>query len=109
MPFLHADLLRHMISQIEHCACAEPDIVIPRLNGYTEPLHALYSRRCLGPIEKLLGQGGGRIISFFSQVRVRYVEAEEVDRFDPRRRSFFNINTPEDWQQAQRWIVEDGE
>lgn len=109
MPFLNSDLLRHMIAQIGNSDRAAPDVVIPRLKGYTEPLHALYSRRCLGPMEQLLAQGGGRIISFFSQVRVRYIEEAEVNRFDPRHRSFFNINTPEDWQQAQRWTVEEEE
>ena len=69
-------------------------MIIPRLKGLTEPLHALYSRHCLEPIEQLLIQGGGRIISFFPHVRVRYVEEAEVDHFDPQHRSLFNINTP---------------
>ncbi len=109
MPFLNRDLLRHMIAQIGDSGGGAPDVVIPRLRGYTEPLHALYSRRCLGPLEQLLAQGGGRIISIFSQVSVRYIEEAEVDRFDPRHCSFFNINTPEDWQRAQSWTMEEAE
>jgi molybdopterin-guanine dinucleotide biosynthesis protein A len=101
MPFLNQDLLRFMVEQAQGY-----DAVILRLGRFLEPLHALYSRHCLRPIEHLLVQGGGRIISFFSQVRVRYIEEWEVDRFDPQHRSFFNINTPEDWQQAQRWVME---
>jgi len=106
MPFLNCDLLRYMIGQTERSGCAA-DVIIPRLKGLTEPLHALYSRDCLRPIERLLTQGGGRIISFFPQVRVRYIEETEVDCFDPRHRSFFNINTLADWQQAQRWVMEE--
>jgi len=34
-------------------------------------------------------------------VRVRYVEAEEIDRFDPKHLSFFNINTKEDLDLAR--------
>lgn len=109
MPFLNPELLRHMIAQIGDSDYGAPDVVIPRLKGYTEPLHALYSRRCLGPLERLLAQGGGRIISFFSEVSVRYIEEAEVNRFDPRHRSFFNINTPEDWQRAQIWTTEEAE
>ena len=107
MPFLNSDLLRYMIGQVEghDVCCTAADVIIPRLKGLLEPLHALYSRNCLEPIVRLLAQGGGRIISFFPQVRVRYIEAAEVDRFDPQHRSFFNINTPEDWQQAQRWVA----
>jgi molybdopterin-guanine dinucleotide biosynthesis protein A len=37
---------------------------------------------------------------------VRYIEEWEVDRFDAQHRSFFNINTPEDWRQAQLWAAE---
>ena len=48
-------------------------------------------------------------LSFYSRVRVRYVEAEEVDRFDPEHRSFFNINTPDDWLRAQNWVLEEVE
>ncbi len=103
MPFLNRDLLRYMIGQIEGY-----DVIIPRLKGLTEPLHTLYSHNCLEPIEHLLTQGGGRITSFFPQVRVRYVEEAEVDRFDPQHLSFFNINTAEDLRWAQRWISEEG-
>jgi len=102
MPFLSRDLLRYMIGRL-----GGYEVVIPRLRGLSEPLHALYSRNCLGPIEQSLTQGGGRIISFFPQVRVRYIEAAEVDRFDPQHRSFFNINTAEDWRQAQCWAMQE--
>jgi len=107
MPFLSPGLLHHMIAQIGSSGCTAPDVIIPRLGGYTEPLHALYSRQCLEPMEQLLAQGGGRIVSFFSQVRVRFIEEAQVNHFDPRHRSFFNINTPEDWQRAQRWAAEE--
>lgn len=102
MPFLNPDLVRYMIERLEGY-----DVVIPRLGGLSEPLHAIYSRNCLGPIEQILTQGGGRIISFFPQVRLRYIEASEVDRFDPLHRSFFNINTAEDWRRAQNWAMEE--
>jgi len=103
MPFLNRDLLRYMIGKADGY-----DVVIPCLNGLTEPLHALYSRVCLGPITRLLTGPGGRIISFFPQVRVRYIQETEVDRFDPQHRSIFNINSAEDWRRAQEWLTEVG-
>ena len=42
-----------------------------------------------------------RIVSFFPQVRVRYVAPEEVAPFDPGLRSFRNVNTPEEWEAVQ--------
>ena len=45
------------------------------------------------------------IIGFYANVKVRYVEREEIERFDPQGQSFTNVNTPEDlnektWQVA---------
>jgi hypothetical protein len=37
-------------------------------------------------------------------VRVRYVEEDEVDRFDSQHLSFVNVNTPEDWDRVQRLL-----
>ena len=121
-PFLHLGLLRYM-------ALLAPghDVVIPRVvarpfssrrspgrelstarEEHLHPLHAIYSRRCLGPIEELLDTGDLRVIAFFPRVRVRYVEQEEVDPFDPRHLSFFNINTPADVERAKAVLAEGG-
>jgi len=95
MPFLNLKLLRYMI-----LLSPGHDVVIPRVGGMTEPLHAIYSKKCLQPIERLLSAGGFKIIDFFHEVRVRYVEEQEIKLFDPQRLSFFNINTPEDLEKA---------
>ena len=47
-----------------------------------------------------------RVISFFPDVRVRFVDEAEIDRFDPRHLSFFNVNTPDDLEQARRLAAE---
>jgi molybdopterin-guanine dinucleotide biosynthesis protein A len=121
MPFLNLNLLRYM-------ALLAPgyDVVIPCVVAKTfsshralgqgpstakeehlHPLHAIYSKRCLGPIEELLDRGDLRIIAFFPQVRVRYVEQEEVDPFDPQHLSLFNINTSADMERAKA-VIADG-
>lgn len=102
MPFLCLPLLRHMLP-----LAAGYDVVIPRVGGYLEPLHAIYGQACLPAMARLLAQGRRQIIAFFHEVRVRYVEEEAVDRFDPRHLSFVNVNTPADWEQAQRLLVEE--
>jgi molybdopterin-guanine dinucleotide biosynthesis protein A len=77
------------------------DVVIPRVEGLTEPLHAIYSKRCLQPIARVLAAGDLKIIDFFTEVRVRYVEEQEIKLFDPQCLSFFNINTPADLEKAR--------
>ncbi len=96
MPFLNQALLRYM-TQI----CGGFDLVVPRLGDLVEPLHAVYSKGCLVPMENLLKQGTLKIVELFSLVRVRYVEAEEINRFDPKHLSFFNINTEANLRMAR--------
>jgi molybdopterin-guanine dinucleotide biosynthesis protein A len=86
MPFLSTELLAQLIK-------LEGDVVVPRIDGYPEPLHAVYSRRCLAPIEARIKAGRLKIVGFFDDLRVTY-----VDGLDPR--SFRNVNTPELVRQA---------
>lgn len=97
MPFLNQALLRYMLGLADGF-----DLVVPRVEGYVEPLHAVYARSCLAPIEGLLEQGTMQINALFELVKVRYVEADEVERFDPRYLSFFNVNTSADLEKARR-------
>ena len=97
MPFLNEHLIDYMLRVSDGF-----DVTIPRLGKKVEPLHAVYSKRCLGVIEKLFGDGVLKIERLLSLVRVRYVEAEEIDSFDPEHLSFFNINTKEDLELARK-------
>ncbi len=97
MPFLNQALLRYMIQ-----LSAGFDLVVPRVGKLVEPLHAVYSKSCLAPIERLLSQGNLRVRALFDLVKVRYVEADEIDSFDPKHLSFFNINTEADLERAQQ-------
>ncbi len=97
MPFLNVPLLRNMIKIADGF-----DFVLPRVNGLFEPLHAIYSRNCIQPIERILNEGKKVIVELFNYVKVRYVEADEVDRFDPKHLSFFNINTREELELAKK-------
>jgi len=96
MPWLNWPLLAHMISLRQTA-----DVVVPRWEKYPEPLHAVYSKACLAPIERNLKAQRLKIAGFFDQVRVNFVERETIARFDPHGRSFANVNTPEDLQEAQ--------
>lgn len=97
MPFLNSDLLRHIIEAADGF-----ELVIPRINNMLEPLHAIYSRKCLPPIERLLKQDILTVYRLLDMVKVRYIELEEIDRYDPRHLSFFNVNTEADLEEARR-------
>lgn len=96
MPFLNVSLLRYMRG-----LATPQDVVIPRVGQSTEALHAIYSKNCLPFIERQLLEGDLRIIHFLPHVRVRYVEREEIEIYDPAHLSFFNINSEADLEKAR--------
>ena len=100
MPFLNRHLIGYMLDISNGC-----DITIPRLENMFEPLHAVYSKSCVRAIEKLLAEDSLKIDRLLKMVKVRYVEAGEIDRFDPEHLSFFNVNTKADLDIA-RGLVE---
>ena len=96
MPFLNVALLRHIMA-----LSTAYDVVIPRVDDELEPLHAIYSKKCLPHIEATLDEGKRRIVDFFPSVCVRYVDSADIDRFDPQHLSFFNINSEVDLERAR--------
>jgi molybdopterin-guanine dinucleotide biosynthesis protein A len=101
MPFLNRDLLAYLISLRE-----QYDVVIPlNREGYPQSMHAVYGKACLAPIRQRVEADRLKVIGFFPDVRVREVGDDELDRFDPERLSFFNVNTPQDLAEAQRLVA----
>ncbi len=91
MPFLRPEVFRLLVDLSEGW-----DAVVPRVNGEYETLHALYTKACLAPIERALGAGKMRVVSFFGDVRLRVVAEDELRSVDPELRSVTNVNTPEE-------------
>lgn len=103
MPFLDRPLLEHLLDRFGEGV----DVVVPRNGRYFEPLHAVYRRRTvLAEIDASLAAKTFRLDSFFPRVNVLPIEDDELDRFDPKRLSFFNVNTPEDLQRAKEALGE---
>ncbi|MFN8444173.1 MAG: molybdenum cofactor guanylyltransferase [Caldilineaceae bacterium] len=102
MPFLDPSLFAHLrtLASEQENGQDRWDAIVPYIGGYAEPFHAIYHRRCLPLIELQLAKGERRANSFYSEVRLRRVEEVELRLIDPQLRSFVNVNTPEDWQQA---------
>jgi molybdopterin-guanine dinucleotide biosynthesis protein A len=105
MPFLSLALLRRMASEPRNY-----DVLVPLMPGESrqrgdglvfQTLHAIYGKRCLPFIEKRISEGKKQVVGFFEDVRVRTLDVEEIARWDPDLRSFFNANTPEALLAAQ--------
>jgi len=99
MPFLSLPLLRRMAEEPR-----DYDVLVPLIPGESrqrgdgrvyQTLHAIYSKCCLPFIENRIAVGNKQVVGFFEDVRVRTLDLEEIERWDPDMRSFFNANTPE--------------
>lgn len=100
MPFLSRPLLEFLLAQ-----AGRAQVIVPRRGGEYEPLHAVYARSCLPAVEAALAAGERRMVAFYPQVSVLAVEEGVLARHDPRGLSFFNVNTPQDLEQAERLLA----
>jgi molybdopterin-guanine dinucleotide biosynthesis protein A len=91
-PFLKKALIAALLDELE----PKWDVIIPETKEGAQPLCAIYSKRCLKPIEHQLGKEDPKIINFFSKVKVKKITEPQLRSADPELVSFFNINTPED-------------
>ena len=103
MPFLNLTLIRQFVLMAQGYDVTVPLVFTPHTeNPLPEPLHALYRRSCLPAIEARLQAKQRRMISFFPDVRTRYVTPAEIAGIDPNFRSFTNLNTPDEWAAASQ-------
>ncbi len=91
MPFIKKDLVEYMLE-----VGSGFDAVVPRVEDKTEPLHAIYTKACIPAIKEVIDNGEFQVNRIYPMISVRYVEMEEIARFDPGFNSFFNINRPDD-------------
>ena len=100
MPFLNKELIRHLID-----LSPGYDIVIPKTQDGWQPLHAVYSKKCLPFMEELIQEDNLKIIDFFHRVKKKEVPTDEILPLDPSLASFLNINTPEELARAKDYPV----
>src|SRR5215207_5015738 len=100
MPFASAALLEAAEQiLIEEAA----DVVIARSEEGYEPFHAVYRRAtCLPAIEAAIDADLWKVIAWFPKVKVRILTPDERKRYDPQGLAFWNVNTPEEFIQAEK-------
>ena len=81
----------------------DADVVIPDSGGGLEPLHAVYRRQtCIPAIEAAIVADLWKLIAWFPQVKVRVLQPDEVKLYDPSGLAFWNLNTPEEFADAEQ-------
>lgn len=103
-PFVSPDLLAHLLSRAH-----EADVVIPKHADMYEPLQAVYNKaRCLPAVEAALEAGEKRVVSFLPALHILPIEEPVLSNLDPTRMSFFNVNTPDDLERAEKHLKQGG-
>ncbi|MDD9974771.1 MAG: molybdenum cofactor guanylyltransferase [Candidatus Poribacteria bacterium] len=115
-PFLVSNLLIYLVSVLD-----EYDAVMPYTYSRNKdievrnPSHrddritlqtlcAAYAKRCLPIIELMLQESELRVHALAERAYVQRVSPEVWQRFDSEGMSFFNINTPEDFEKADSYM-----
>ena len=100
MPFINLQLIDYMIKQI-----GENDIVIPLSSKGIETLFAVYSLNCLETIRRQIDFRNLKLLDILNFFKVRYISQEEIEKFDPKESSFFNVNSHKDYKEALKiWL-----
>ena len=109
-PFLQPELLSYLVSVL-----GEYDAVMPYT--YKTPpsdnaeaqitlqtLCAVYSKRCLPIIERMLNEPDLRVHALQERANILTLAPELWKTYDSEGHSFFNVNTPEDFEKAQTLV-----
>jgi len=104
MPFVSPNFFERAYSLLVK---EEADVVIAKTAEGHEPFHALYRREtCLPAIEAAIEADKWKVIAWFPQVVVREIQPDELKTFDPSGLCFWNVNTPEEFEQAEKLAQE---
>jgi len=101
IPFLKKGLVQTILNHIEPGV----DIVIPETSKGFEPLCAVYSKKCLKPVEQQLVKQELKIRHVFQKVRIKKLPENILRENDPDLVSFYNINTHDDLVRAENFAT----
>ena len=99
MPFVSSGLLQALAAGLTSADACLPESDGPR---GVEPLCAAYGPVVRQAIEDGLARGDRRAVAFHDSVRVAILNGETIRSFGDPGRLFFNVNTAEDLERANR-------
>ena len=95
MPFLNPMLINSLAER-----AVRADAVVPVIEGRPEPLHAVYRKTVLPPARQRIERRDLKVAPVFDAVSTVWVSETDLCMLDPDLRSFWNLNTPEDYDRA---------
>jgi molybdopterin-guanine dinucleotide biosynthesis protein A len=100
MPFVSREAFAYLLRLQQ---AEDRQAVVPFVDGYIESMHSVVQRDVLlDAISRAQALGEHRLFKVLESLDARLVTAEELRTVDPQLRTLFNVNTPEDLEQAER-------
>ena len=105
MPFFSPQLLAYQAQLLFETGA---DAAVPSSLDGLEPMHAVYRRdTCLAAIQTALEKNLHSLIGWLKFLQVVEITEDQIRPFDPGLRAFTNLNTPEEYQQAEALVIAD--
>lgn len=98
-PFLSRGLLVYLA---QRALAQRVTVAAPEINGYPQPLCAIYSRDFLPIAERALRARQYKIVPLFPHSRTLLIPEAELKGFAFNAEMFENLNTPEEFERAVR-------
>lgn len=99
MPFMTGEWLRYMIART---TASDAGVVVPRSEYGLEPLCACWRTSALEAIQSAFERGTRKVTDAMKLLPLEVLDETHWKRFDSDGRLFWNMNTPEDYEEARR-------
>jgi molybdopterin-guanine dinucleotide biosynthesis protein A len=104
MPFASPPLVQSLLEEIQHTGA---DAVLPSTSRGMEPLHAVYRRKtCLPLVQEAVANDLWRMNSWHDQAKIMSLDPPETTQIAGSPYTFVNLNTPEEFSQAEELAIQ---
>lgn len=100
MPLLQTDVIRRMIDAI-----ADEDALIPMIEQRWQPMHAIYKKKALPTIERLVNEPDSFLPDLRDAINATYIEPKVFESISDWRLSFVSFNDMETVEQYRRYLT----
>ena len=91
MPSLNKDIIIRQLEYFNNLSC---DVLVPQINNFIEPLHAIYNTSIVKILEEYITESDDYSVrNFFNMLNISYMRLNDTEET---RHAFLNINSPND-------------
>jgi molybdopterin-guanine dinucleotide biosynthesis protein A len=100
MPFITSEWITYLLDQVGQSQ-SEADVIVPETQRGLEPLCALYRQDCAPILAAALDREVRKVTDALSELNLKRIPENEWRRFSPDGNLFGNLNTWQDYLEAQ--------